>query len=245
MPYQCQPSSAAGSNASCNARNFEYYDKAIASGSHFRRSCKLTASHHDYRIIDALPPHVRNTTLLIVNLREPAARAVSHFHMLRRHGEPGALNSTVVQYFVHDPAGVAISRNRMTRVLAGDFCCKDGAPAVYDSEQLYGKAAAALDSFCVVGLTRHVQDTMRYVQHALGLASDPPPKNLHYHNNAKRYQPVDPDVLRQLEAANGRDVELYRLAERRFERQMQAIGLGGGRGGGGAGRAGAAGGGAG
>ncbi|PNH04619.1 hypothetical protein TSOC_009194, partial [Tetrabaena socialis] len=224
MPYQCQPSSAAGGNSSCNARNYAYYQSAITTGDHFRRGCKLTSSHHDFRIVDAIPPHIRNTTLLIVNLRDPAGRAVSHFHMLRRHRDPGALNSTVVDYFVRNPLGVAISRNRMTRVMAGEFCCKKGLPAVYESDALYGRARARLEEFCVVGLTSRVQETMLYVQHVLGQVTDRPPKNLHYHNNANRYQPVDPAVLQQLDEFNGNDVELYKQAEGRFGAQMLAIG---------------------
>lgn len=35
---------------------------------------------------------------------------------------------------------------------------------------------------------------MLYVLHALGLPTDKPPKNLHYHNNAKKYQPTAPEV---------------------------------------------------
>ncbi|EFJ51941.1 hypothetical protein VOLCADRAFT_86956 [Volvox carteri f. nagariensis] len=223
MPYQCQASSSAGGNASCNAKNFQYYERAISTGTHFLRGCKLTSSHHDFRIIDALPPHVRNTTLLIVNLREPASRAVSHFHMLRRHQDPGAINSTVIDYFLGNPMGVSISRNRMTRVLAGEFCCKDGAPVSYDNRELLERAVKRLDQFCVVGLTSRVQDTMLYVQHTLGLGTERTPKNLHYHNNAKKYTPVDDEVLQRLQEANALDVELYREAERRFGLQMKSI----------------------
>ncbi|GLC44425.1 hypothetical protein PLESTM_001595800 [Pleodorina starrii] len=225
MPYQCQPSSAASGNASCNARNYAYYQRAIASGDHFRRPCKLTSAHHDFRIVDALPPAVRNTTLLIVNLREPASRAVSHFHMLRRHGVPAALNaSSPLDYFLGDPEGESISRNRMTRVLAGEFCCKDGGAVSYDARELLERAAARLEAFCVVGLTSRVQDTMLYVQAALGLGTESTPKNLHYHNNAKKYEPVAEGVLAALRAANGLDAALYAEAERRFGMQMQAIG---------------------
>ncbi|GIL42873.1 hypothetical protein Vafri_721 [Volvox africanus] len=226
MPYQCLPSSESGGNTSCNARNFRYYEEAISSGSHFKRSCKLTSSHHDFRIIDALPPHVRNTTLLIVNLREPASRAVSHFYMLRRHQDPGAINSTILDYFLGNPVGMSISRNRMTRVLAGEFCCKDGAPVLYDKRGLLELALARLDQFCVVGLTSRVQDTMLYVQHALGLGTERTPKNLHYHNNAKKYEPVDELVLQRMREANALDVVLFKEAERRFNLQMKSIGRG-------------------
>lgn len=78
--------------------------------------------------------------------------------MLKRHGDPGALNASgVVEYFTTDPLGVSISRNRMTRVMAGEFCCKDGAPARYTGAAMYKLALERLDEFCVVGLTSRVQ----------------------------------------------------------------------------------------
>eukprot|EP00198_Chlamydomonas_reinhardtii_P013601 XP_001702938.1 predicted protein [Chlamydomonas reinhardtii] len=225
MPYQCQPSSANGGSSTCNQKNYDYYDSTIATGSHFRKGCKLTSSHHDFRIIEAIPEEQRKTTLLIVNLRDPASRAVSHYHMLKRHGDPGALNASgVVEYFTTDPLGVSISRNRMTRVMAGEFCCKDGAPARYTGAAMYKLALERLDEFCVVGLTSRVQDTMLYVLHALGLPTDKPPKNLHYHNNAKKYQPTAPEVLKQLSDFNAHDVDLYTAARTRFAEQMSALG---------------------
>jgi hypothetical protein len=42
---------------------------------------------------------------------------------------------------------------------------------------------------------------MRYTQLVLGLVAEPPPGNLHYHNNAKSYKPVDPQARRK-EAGN-------------------------------------------
>ncbi len=103
MPYQCTPSSAQGGDPACNAKNYAYYNSTLGSGQHFKKGCKLTSSHHDYRIVAAIPPQHRNTTLLIVNLREPAERAVSHFYMLRRHEDPLALNSSVDAYFIRHP----------------------------------------------------------------------------------------------------------------------------------------------
>ncbi|KAG2499933.1 hypothetical protein HYH03_002220 [Edaphochlamys debaryana] len=226
MPYQCEPSSAEGGAETCNEKNFKYYAEEIETGKHFKKSCKLTSSHHDFRIIDALPEAVRNTTLLIVNLREPAARAVSHFHMLRRHGNADALNASVVDYFVRHPVGLSISRNRMTRVLGGEFCCKSGSKVSYVKSDLLTRALARLDQFCVVGLTDRVQDTMLYVQHALDLdGKDRRPKNLHYHNNAKSYQPVDDDVVKALREANAADLRLYEAGAERFAAQMKAIGV--------------------
>lgn len=227
MPYQCQPAALAGNNATCNKRNADYYAGHIATGAHFRKGCRLTSSHHDYRIIDAIPPAQLATTLLITNFRDPASRLVSHYHMLRRHKDPKALNLSVTEYLTGDVDGRAVGHNRMTRVLAGEFCCKPGGsdPPEYTSAEVYERALAKLDNFCVVGLTKGLQDTFAYIQHVLGArsASSPPPKNLHYHNNAKKYGNVSTEVTSVLERFNEHDTNLYAAASRRFEEQLAAM----------------------
>ncbi len=120
----------------------------------------------------------------------------------------------------------------MTRVLAGEFCCQAGSPVKYDTPALLQSALAHLDEFCVVGLTSRVLDTMVYVQHVLGQAGDKPPKEIHWHNNAGKYQPIDQELVRQLRTANKHDMALYGAATARFEAQMKAIGRAGQVGGG-------------
>ena len=225
MPYQCEPSSAEGGNATCNHRNYGYYRTQIASGQHFRKSCKLTSSHHDYRVVDTMPPDVLATTMLITNFREPASRLASHYHMLRRHEDSRALNMSMEAYLTQDPEGLAMGRNRMTRVLAGEFCCKGGAPVDYSSPKAYARALANLDNFCVVGLTSNVQETFMYIEHVLGMTSGSPPKNIHYHNNSKKYGPVPEEVLARLQEFNQHDTSLFGAASKRFDEQMRVIGV--------------------
>ncbi len=78
--------------------------------------------------------------------------------MLRRHEDAAVRNaSDAAAFFADSPVGTSIGRNRMTRVLAGEFCCAGGGAVQYDSVAAYERAVRRLQEFCVVGLTSRVQ----------------------------------------------------------------------------------------
>ncbi len=64
------------------------------------------------QLLDAFPPDLAPHTLVVTNLREPLSRAVSHFHMLRRHNHSLALEGSIRRLFLEHPRGMARTRNK-------------------------------------------------------------------------------------------------------------------------------------
>lgn len=235
MPYACNASLSQDMlsvpvDARCNAGQQDYYDTKVATGAHFRQhQCKLTSGHHDWRMIDAIPAKLRPHVMLVTNFREPVSRLISHYDMhVRQKKEEALASAGIDDYLLRVPAGVAMSRNKMTRVLAGTFCCRGGQRTDHAEGALLERALRRLDEFCAVGMTQHMRDTFAYIEHVLGLPrlEDQDGSSDYYNihrNNHSDHTPVAVSVKAKLREFNGLDDQLYAAAQRRWRQQMGAL----------------------
>ncbi|KAG2486409.1 hypothetical protein HYH03_014985 [Edaphochlamys debaryana] len=172
--YDCHPAMDRPQQPECNWRNRAYYRDWVTPGRHFRGGrCSLTSAHHDHALFEAFPPGAKGRTLLAVNLREPVARTVSHYHMLRRFNATG--DASAAEYGVRNPRGQSRTRNKQARMLAGDFCCVNGTAMPYDDPGILDRAAKRLDRYCVVGLMERLDESLAYLRFVLGLPPLQPP----------------------------------------------------------------------
>ncbi|PNH02843.1 hypothetical protein TSOC_011139, partial [Tetrabaena socialis] len=209
----------------------------VAGGAHFREGrCAVTSAHHDARFFDAFPPDIRRHTLLITLLREPAARTVSHFQMLRRFNITAAtLAASVEQYAVWDPRGVARTKNKQARMVSGDFCCTNGTAIPYGSPAVLERAMQRMqDDFCVMGIMERMEETLSYLHFVLGVRHQPDGSGPGGVFGTGGARPLEPALAGTLRLANGLDVQLYDAAGVRFEAQMAAMRAAAGTGAGGA-----------
>ena len=220
--YDCLPTTEEVQRPWCNRMNMGYYRDFISTGRHFTGKCALTAGHHDMKMFEAFPAALQPHTLLVTNLREPLARLVSHYHMLRRFNYTPAYQKSITELFVGYPNGVARTRDKQTRMVAGEFCCANGSAIRYGDPGLLDKALRNMERFCVVGLTERMGDTLAYLHFVLGLPYAGPPVDTGA-ASIREYDKLDAASAALLKSQNMLDVQLFQAVVRRFDEQMQAM----------------------
>jgi ectoine hydroxylase-related dioxygenase (phytanoyl-CoA dioxygenase family) len=177
----------------------------------------------DASVIELLPP----ATPVITLLREPFARAYSHWRYIKRlpehrlHEQFQAEHSTFEHFLEVVPA------NPMACMLAapaggeprGLWEQPDGSTG----EDLFERALARLESFAVVGLTERHDDTVALVAHHMGWA---PPARLPVTNAGPRIDGLHPASKNErdiFEERNQIDRRLHAVAAAMFERRWSAL----------------------
>lgn len=166
----------------------------------------LIQGHFSLRGLKELVPDAR----LVTVLRNPLSRVTSLLkHMRARHG---ATQSYEDMLSVSSASGGAPA-NTQTRLLS---LLELRAPI---SEHL-DSAKEQLETFSVVGLTERYHETLVLCEAILGLSLGPP-KYLNLSELPGEEWSFE--LLEKIEDLNWYDAELYRYAEKIFERQLQRV----------------------
>ncbi len=141
-------------------------------------------------------------------LRDPVERTISHYYWLRERSAKfeTPLEDALVDGLIHD--------NLQTRVIAGEM------PFVAAEETLE-RALANLDRLTAVGLTERFDESVVLLGRVLGWR----PMVFSTENVTANRPPREtfgPETIELVERYNALDLELYRQATARFEREVEA-----------------------
>lgn len=168
---------------------------------------------------------VNRPTTYITLLREPVARALSHYHYVKRtpqhalHQQVTAGKMTLADYV---SGGINYEMdNGQTRQITG---INDRLPFGDCSSELLDEARRALDDyFSVAGLVERFDETLLLLRQRLGWRRYP----LYTRQNATQERPssqeLSPAARAIIEKHNSLDCELYAYAARQFAAQLEAL----------------------
>ena len=192
-----------------------------------QQDCNLIyEGHFDFAMLDTLPRDVFEHTLIIVAFRHPFKRVISSFHHLRMMS-PGHIkmfDDLGLFNFVKDGFEAEDTVNRMTKTLAGQYCCY-GDDRPIDAEELWSTAKLNFDLVGSIIMTEQMDESLSYLGHVLGWSDIN--SSIHLRQNPYKWQEddVDQSVNRALQRSNNLDSKLYDLAQDRFSEQLNALSL--------------------
>lgn len=187
---------------------------------------------HLYRLLPSRP-------IAITLLRDPVARALSHYRWMWRETDHYFYDRVhkvgSLMGFLHDPEGRALLSNFQTRLLALDMDTMKEDPSynlsdpyvvetllelttpTMDDAELLARAKARLDSFVFVGLSERLQESMWLLDYMFGWW---PAQTVPYVNAAPSdgvFGDISSEAIGLLRAMTSLDAELYCYAQQRFE----------------------------
>jgi hypothetical protein len=174
-------------------------------------------NHLDFGLIDALRPDVLERTLVIVNLRRPYDRVVSTYNYLLHQDNTGIFKIMGLRKFAEQGAQGEDTNNRMTKTLAGDYCCY--AQPLSDCER-WNKALFNLQNRVgVVTLLEDMESSLGYISWLMGWDAGKGAMK----SNANPHPALDPDSEAALKNANTFDAQLYHFGRIQFSNQILAM----------------------
>jgi hypothetical protein len=181
--------------------------------------------HFDFTMINMLPPHILRHTLIVLALRRPADRIVSSFYHLRSLSEKNhlELDSVGLHRFAEHGYGAEDTINRMTKTLAGEYCCYNSYPPTGDDdpERMWNLAMESFRKVGVVLVSEDMRDSLLYLARVLGWRNAD--VDLHLNSGSRWQQPTDEAILQALRNSNSLDNKLYELALDRFKAQRRIL----------------------
>jgi galactose-3-O-sulfotransferase len=183
-----------------------------------RRRARLIEGHTIFGIHEFVP---RSSTYITI-LRHPVSLTISQYRFVSRkprhwlHSQVTS-NETTLESYVQ--SGISLETdNSQTRALSGDTTTPFGECSL---SMLDAAKANVERHFSLVGLTERFDETLILLQRAFGWP------NIYYvptnvAPNKARRAPVPEATFALIEQQNAIDMELYRWAERRFERSVAA-----------------------
>jgi hypothetical protein len=180
----------------------------------------LALDHFDMSLVLSLPTDVLKNTLVIASLREPHARVLSTYYYLMAvaKGASQILKDYGLLKFVERGFIDEDTNNRMTKTLAGDYCCYS---EPLHAEERWKSAVQHLRSTIgAVIITEQTEVSLQYVSWLLGF---------HAANTSRRVNTnphslnIDLATMYALERNNNDDTKLYREALRFFNEQVKAM----------------------
>lgn len=160
------------------------------------------------------------TPRVVTMLREPAARLRSHYEIVKHMPEHRlhfdvVAGMTFLEWLDHAQGGVD-EENRMTRQIAGVL---DGRGEEAAGAALLDRALEHLADFAFFGIREAYDDSLRLLAHTFGWPAFVEPPRLNATGS-----PVLSSAEREVVLArNALDVELYRLAWRRFRGRVTRL----------------------
>ena len=82
--------------------------------------------HYDMGLVTALPHAILKHTLIIATFREPFERLVSAFYHLKSMDKGATMANTTLEMFFNKGFADEDTANRITKTLAGEYCCYNG-----------------------------------------------------------------------------------------------------------------------
>lgn len=186
-----------------------------------RPDLRAVTGHYRYGLHDHLIRPYRYATIL----REPVSRICSLYHFQRlNEAKYGHLNQvrlpahTGLHQFVSEPPYSEID-NGMTRRISGQ-----NAEIGKCNREMLERAMANLQTFSVVGLSDRFDETIVLMSQVFGW--NEPPLYYSYNINSKRRagELLDPRTRSVIMERNAYDVELYRVAQEIFRKQLAQLG---------------------
>jgi carbon monoxide dehydrogenase subunit G len=153
-------------------------------------------------------------TQFLTILRDPVERAISHYFWLRARNPrfKKTLEQAITEGAIHD--------NLQTRVLAASM-----PPFGESTDEMLEDALRSLDRLTVIGLTERFDESLVLATRTLGWR-----RMLYRRENVtpdrKPQESIQPRVIDLVKRYNTLDIELYRRASERFEREIEAQGDG-------------------
>ena len=170
----------------------------------------ITGQHIEYGLHEHLDRPVSYFTLL----REPVARVLSHYDMARERSVPEGMS-------LPEHVAACVESNLQTRLLAGPAGA-DG-PQPPPAEEMLRRAKEHLRGCTVVGLTERFDETLVLLKKAYGWRM-PFYERRNVGRKRVSREVLPGETVRQIEADNYLDVELYALAQELFAEQVRGYG---------------------
>ncbi len=196
---------------------------------------RLIAGHHGWflhRLLEAPP-------VVITVLRDPVARAISHFYHQRNRHETwlhDIIRDWTFEQYVHDPLGISELTNFQTRYLALDRIQEDywehspirdrdneALVAKYSDPRLLERAIARLEGMPAFGFVERLEDTMRLVAHTFGWPARSSSLRLNPRRSERDSQDLTDRALEQVRRLTVLDQRLYDHARALFERRIAGL----------------------
>jgi Sulfotransferase family len=177
-------------------------------------------------MINNLPLDILRHTLIIVALRRPADRIVSAFYHLRSLEPKNAyeLDFVGLHRFAQRGYQAEDTINRMTKTIAGDYCCYNGnyrQQQFSDREELWNRAVENFRKVGVVLLSEDMRESLQYLAKILGWRNAY--VDLHLNPGAKYQHPTNESILSAIQTSNSLDNRLYEIALERFNEQKRIL----------------------
>lgn len=187
-----------------------------------RAKIDVFTGHEGFGVHELLP---RQCTYITV-MRDPVDRIISHYYYVLRRPKHRLYDEiTTKKMSLKDYAASGLSTeldNSQTKYLAGleTPYLKYGEY----SDDILGAAVENIQKhFSVVGLQERFDETMLLLEKALGWKR-PLYVKANVTDTRPRKEDLSADTLSTIEKYNELDIELYRLAQERFEKQIEAFG---------------------
>lgn len=184
---------------------------------------RLLSGHHDASIT-ALPDRVPR---FVTMLREPVARSMSYYRMLRRtprHPLHALACGSTLREFLEHPDGGGADADRQTHELAGAV---DGAPAgpggSLRGAALLELARERLEELAFFGLRERFEESVRLLEATFGWEPTHPLPHLNSSGATNHPLRLDARELELAQERNRLDLELYRFARRLWRERIGAI----------------------
>lgn len=175
-------------------------------------------NHIDFGLIDALRPDVLERTLVVVNFRQPYDRVISSYYYLLKLDNTGAYQDLGLKGFAEHGAKGEDTNNRMTKTLAGDYCCY--AQPLSETERWNRAMFNLQNRVGVVTVVEGMESSLEYLSWLMGWSTD----ELAMKSNANPHPPVlDAGVGVALKNANTFDEKLYLNGLIQFSKQVLAM----------------------
>jgi hypothetical protein len=178
----------------------------------------IVIGHYDFGLVDALPKEVRERTLVIATLRSPNNRVLSaYYHLLKLDGR-GIIKGVGLQKFAEQGVIDEDTVNRMTKTLAGDYCCYS--EALSESERWQRALHNLYSTVGAVTILEKMEESLEYISWLLEWTKGN--TSLHVRPNPHPTS-ADPAVETALRIANTMDEKLYYHGLEQFNQQLDAM----------------------
>jgi hypothetical protein len=187
----------------------------IAGGGVALEGRQVLCGHYAARLTERLPGDWR----VMIFLREPVARAlsmISHRHSRSRSRFFDFRGLRIADYLQDDDFLQRQITNYQTKVLAMEPLANVNAPWTVDDAG-FERAKVALEAMDFVGVTERFAASVRSFERLSGITFSV----RDMHRNKRRYHPTDADRAAVLPLVEY-DIELYRLACEKMDRQLAA-----------------------
>ncbi len=179
-----------------------------------RAGLRFFSGHYDTNVTRLLG----RTPRFITMLREPIARTMSHYEIIKRmpnhklHDEVTVGGMTFLDY-LHDPRGGIADRDRQVRQIAGVMDAAPDAPyPPPEGADLLELACERLEDFAFFGIHELYSESIDLLAHTFGreVPAEIPKRNATTSRN--HAGELLPDELEAARALNRLDLDLYRFA---------------------------------